>query len=468
MPTTIKEYLVSLGWEIKTADWRKFEDALKRSTLKTEQYAKSMAKDFIVAGGAIVTALAAVGGATVGLLGSVARQDMSYQLLARRMFMTVDATKKMKMATDALGYSIEEIIWGPPELAERYRALIQDQDRMFRYLGSDGGERAFRQIRDIGFQFTRMEVGLKNFAMVLTQDVVKKLTGSGSMEEALVKITGWVDQFQSRIPQLSQQFAAVLVPVLTGMWNVLKWISELDYGRMWASLEAGYQRMKTVIDFVQSGNMAGLLWDKDKSASSNISTLAGTDRDQVIGNAIAAARARGLDPARVLALFDQESGFNPSAIGPAVTNPKSMYYGQRAEGLGQVMPGNAPGKNLLDPDVNMAVSLNMLQRKLQKYGGDWQKALNDYYGTGAPMPGQPTFGQYYAQFQEKYQRYQKEFGGDAMYRPQSYVTDMGGVTVNITQPGATPDQVKKAVVEGIAAHERRRAQNSFVARQGVA
>jgi hypothetical protein len=42
------------------------------------------------------------------------------------MFMTTDAVKKMTMATDALGYDLTDIIAGPPELRERYQALIKD------------------------------------------------------------------------------------------------------------------------------------------------------------------------------------------------------------------------------------------------------------------------------------------------------------------------------------------------------
>src|SRR5271154_2826786 len=132
---TIRSYLVSLGWSVDPSSERKYEEALKRTAVRVEKFSKTAVKDFTLVGGAFVAATAAVVAGTASLLSNVAKQDLGFQLYARRMWMGTEAAKKMKIATDSLGYSLEEIIWGPPELADRYRRLIQDETILMKQLG---------------------------------------------------------------------------------------------------------------------------------------------------------------------------------------------------------------------------------------------------------------------------------------------------------------------------------------------
>src|SRR6266700_6871186 len=117
--SVIKSYLVSLGFKVDRRELSGFTEALKRAATESEIVASKMAKGFVAAGITITGALAGVAAGFVGLMDHVAQNDLDMQLFARRMFLSTDAARKMKTATDALGYSIEEIVWGPPELAER-------------------------------------------------------------------------------------------------------------------------------------------------------------------------------------------------------------------------------------------------------------------------------------------------------------------------------------------------------------
>jgi len=83
----------------------------------------------------------------------------------------------------------------------------------------------------------------------------------------------------------------------------------------------------------------------------------------------------GVDPYMVVAVIAAESRFNPKA---------RSYKG--AMGLGQLMPATAAahGVDAYDPVENLHCAVRILRRNLDKYKGDWLKALAAYNaGVGA-------------------------------------------------------------------------------------
>jgi soluble lytic murein transglycosylase-like protein len=95
--------------------------------------------------------------------------------------------------------------------------------------------------------------------------------------------------------------------------------------------------------------------------------------EQLIG---AAASKYGIDPAVLKGLIKQESGFNPSASSPA-----------GAQGLTQLMPGTASSMgvtDLHDPAQSIDGGAHYLKMQLDRFGGDYSKALAAYNaGPGA-------------------------------------------------------------------------------------
>lgn len=89
-----------------------------------------------------------------------------------------------------------------------------------------------------------------------------------------------------------------------------------------------------------------------------------------------AAQKYGIDPAVLKGLIKQESGFNPSAGSPA-----------GAQGLTQLMPGTASAMgvtDLHDPAQSIDGGAHYLKMQLDRFGGDYSKALAAYNaGPGA-------------------------------------------------------------------------------------
>ena len=124
----IKEYLVGLGFKIDDLQYNKFRWTLESAEKRIMQHTSGMSREFLKFGGAAVGAYTAVGSATVGLLDKIAQGDLTYTLYAQKMYMSVDAAKKLKIAVDSLGYSINEISWNP-ELRSRFKELERIQNR---------------------------------------------------------------------------------------------------------------------------------------------------------------------------------------------------------------------------------------------------------------------------------------------------------------------------------------------------
>src|SRR5262249_5151367 len=118
------------------------------------------------------------------------------------------------------------------------------------------------------------------------------------------------------------------------------------------------------------------------TASAATSTTSTTGTDSGSGSVPyeqqidAAASKYGIDPAVLKGLIKQEAGFNPNAGSPA-----------GAEGLTQLMPGTASSlgvSNVHDPAQSIDGGAHYLKMQLDRFGGDYSKALAAYNaGPGA-------------------------------------------------------------------------------------
>lgn len=149
------------------------------------------------------------------------------------------------------------------------------------------------------------------------------------------------------------------------------------------------------------------------------STATGSDSvpyEQLIDSA---AQKYGIDPAILKGLIKQESGFNPDAGSPA-----------GAQGLTQLMPGTAAALGVTDvhdPAQSIDGGARYLRQQLDRFGGDYSKALAAYnagpgavqrYGGIPPYAETQNYVKSILAFAEQY----RQDGGQAAIAGQSQST----------------------------------------------
>ena len=206
--STIKEYLISLGFGVDQTQFNKFNRTLSELDRVIEKHTSGMAKNYALAGSAIVGTLASISGAIVGMMDKIAQGDLIYRKFALSMYMNVDAAKQLKIATEAMGESIQNIAW-LPELRQRYFSLLGDQRKMA--LPGDF-EGQMKYLRDIRFEFTRLHVeatySLQWIGHYLFKYLAEPITGiKGGLK-------GLNDYFIEKMPAWTEMIARWLVPFI--------------------------------------------------------------------------------------------------------------------------------------------------------------------------------------------------------------------------------------------------------------
>lgn len=211
------EYLVKLGFIRDLAGYHRFEGQIREAGSLVDHTTLSMAKSMLGWQTAITAGFAAVGLSALGLADKVSQADLGYQLFAMRMYMSTNQARSLKIAMDSLGASLEDIAWNP-ELRERAGILFGDEARMGAELGPNFEEQ-MRRIRDIRFEFTRMQVEMEFLGMKVVEDFFAALgTGPDQVLDKLRRLNDWIIR---NIPQLSQQFTRWFMPIWTDTRAVL-------------------------------------------------------------------------------------------------------------------------------------------------------------------------------------------------------------------------------------------------------
>lgn len=502
----IKSYLVSLGYEVNQPQLNHFNDTLRQTSQMVAYATGGMAKVAIEAGAAILTALSSVAAGTIALMDSTARADLGYQLFARRMFMSADAAKQLKIATDALGYSLEDIIWGPPELRERYHQLVEDQRQLMQGLGGAGFAHEMRKIRDIQFEFTRLRVEAQYFVMGLVKALSKALTGD---EDGLLKrLRGWNQWLIENIPVLASKVSDNLAPALREIWAI--WVDIADIGRIVASevlrligILADDENLKTgqvnvenigkgfyyvahavrvvvdvfheliqLLEKLWNNPLAKVLW----SAALGARMGAVFGPWGMLGGALIGGGAGGYlaykdtggtpstggaptdkeSVKRAIVAMAQQAGISP-AIALAVAQRESGFNqaarGTKGDtGIFQLMPNTAAGLGVdaTDATQNIRGGVSYLAMLYRRYG-DWNKALEAYnWGAGnldrshGRVPGDV-----------------QNYASGVLSSAQRGI-NVGGVQVYITNPGATPEQIYHSTVKAVDDTLNKRAMKEIV------
>ena len=280
MPSSVIEsYLVSIGFDPDAPGLAKFKGYLGEAESAVNFNTSGIVKSMLEWQAAITGAFTAVGLGVIGMADHVANADQSYRLLGLQMFMTQDRARTMKIATDALGESMEAIAWDP-ELHKRYQELIGDQERMGKALGmGDSYEKQLEGIRDIRFEFTRLKVEAEYLSMGFVSQLFTQMgAGPGTLLEKLRALNEWVE---THIPELSRYFSTQLVPVLSDWKHIM-----LDTGGALQDLGLDFTNLVGLL--TGSHELEGTTFSFEKMAGAI--GAAGHEMAKFVDNAVLAER----------------------------------------------------------------------------------------------------------------------------------------------------------------------------------
>lgn len=215
---SLKSYLVQLGFSANMEQFRQFEGTLNTAGALVKTVTASIGGDLIKWQLGILGLFTGVGTAIVGTIDKIAMADQDYRLFGERMFMDTQQAKTLKVALDALGQPLNAVAFDP-ELHERFVQLQKDQKAMQAEMPRDF-EKTMRQVRDIRFEFTRLEVELEYIRQSTAQAIFKGLgLDSGDFLQTLRNINEWIIK---NLPQIVEKLKTFLVPILKDVFAVLK------------------------------------------------------------------------------------------------------------------------------------------------------------------------------------------------------------------------------------------------------
>ena len=494
MPGIIDEYLLKLGCVVDQSGMARFQQALREASSMADHSLAGMATSALKATTEIVSGFVAIGAAAVGLVDKVALTDQEFRIFSLRMYMAKDSARALKIAMDSLGEPLEVLAWDP-ELRERTKQLLADQ----RAMAPDGDfDAQMRKIRDVRFEFTRMEVELQYLGMHVVQDFMKALgLGPDDLLKKLQQFNNWITH---NLPEISAKIVKYFMPIwrdmqmifrdvvkvmtdfatlfdniigllsgnaaVTGAANFDKFAQSVATVVHWLALAADFllKIQGTLLGILGGGVVGGIVGSVVGGIAGipagPAGIMAGIAGGGVAGTGIGAVAggatggvfdllrnlgvgpwsqsASGLANSNVAtsglidAMIGQESGGNPNAISP-----------KGARGLMQLMPSTAAqlGVNPDDPQQNVAGGTAYVNQMLKRYGGDVVEALGAYNAGPGRMD---AFLAGKASLPDE----TKQYISSVLSRAgKTGDVNVGGITIHITQPGASADQIAQRVAD---------------------
>ena len=469
---TIKEYLISIGFEVDDASFKKFQKSLQDSDKDAKGLGKTMA-DFAKNPAVIAaTAIIAITAALSKMIESTIKADLEYQKFALRMYMSTEQAKKLKIAQTALGESLEDIAWNK-ELRGRYFGLMADQERM--KLPADSSAE-FQKMRDVTNEFRRLRMELIYLKDWFVYRVLKLIgMDAADFHQKFKALNDWIIE---NIPRIADALAPAGAAFM-GLFKIVSKLIETTGGlRAWGGAFSGVinaigaqmaaftlitrtlmNLVKVIIalGFAQRGE-AGKAWEvlksdfmEDFGNYKRSATAAAKGFGGGPPDATGKGTGTGGDPL-VRAIRQQESGGNYNA-------PHAMTKHGRPIGAYGILPSNwgpwskeaglPPGSQPTPENQDIVASFKLNQYR-KKYGSNRAAAMAWYTGetnydkirsglsTGNASQGMyPTVNAYGDSIERRISR--DSTGG----------THIGNIEVNVMQPNATPDEIRAATVKAI-------------------
>lgn len=195
----MKEYLVPLGFDIKSEGLKNFFSMVDAGRKKISEFS-FIANNKILSTVTTYVGLASQAAeASLGFASNVAKFDKNMELSARRMWMTKDAYMAVSQAVEQLGYSMDDIgtIALDPELSSQFRQLYSMTQ------GFQGDYNRFsdslRTFREFEFKFKQLSLLGNYFFKLLGGSLAKYF--EGPLGEANSSLSDIIAKFQKDLPK---------------------------------------------------------------------------------------------------------------------------------------------------------------------------------------------------------------------------------------------------------------------------
>ena len=464
---SLKSYLVSLGFDVNQGQLSKFDSALRDAKSLVKKSTVDMGLDLLKWQTAVAGVFFSVSGAIVGTVAKVAMADQEFRLFGQRMLLNTEQARTLKITLDALGQPIEAIAFDP-ELHSRYEQLRKDQLLLSAGLGGDF-EGPMKQIRDVMFQFTRLEVEFKYFTFSVAKNLFQAL-GGGDFVQSLQHLNDYIIQ---NIPRWSQQFTTYLLPVLKDTWRIF-----VDIGEILIRLEplldkvlklVGWILDKSIVLFDLIAKNPGLVGGaalgarigafvgpEGALAGGAVGALGGLAYDSLTGGAPKATASAGgavsggiADQARALAAqVGAKLGIDPSIIYAQWAHETGNFTNRGARQLNNLAGINVPGGH--GEDYRSFSSLqdfgNYYSNLISgKYKGALGATNVDQFAIGLKQGG--YFKGPLNDYEKGMRNFQPSYGAGG-----SSSSVVGDINVYVNNAGASADEIAHKVKSAVEEH----------------
>lgn len=227
----IKSYLIKVGVDVDNNSVNKYDNFIKKTDFKFSALVKKISS-------AAVKVNAFYDALLVGsykFSSSIAKADMDLQKLSKRMYMSRDSAKALQTTLNAMGLDQSDLqdIALNPELTAQYRELL----KLSRSLGTpDSVKETLRDIRAIGFEFSKLNVIFSHFTERVVHFAFKSL---GKPARDFKKfLNDFNTRFAKQIDAWAQRIGTalgIIVRLAFRFKELLKNISDLISG-LWGKL----------------------------------------------------------------------------------------------------------------------------------------------------------------------------------------------------------------------------------------
>lgn len=218
----LKEYLVSLGFDVNANSYNTFKRTLSQSEDLVGKLGITTMSSFAKSSLAVASFVVAASAGIAKFVSEVAEADLEYRKFARSMWISTEAAKEVKISLDAMGATMEDL-WLSPELLGQFRRL---RDEAASLKPPEEFEAQMRYIRSIQFEITRLKMTLSYASQWISYYLIKYLQkpladlknalmeGNETLSKYLPNWTKDIAQFLSWIIRLGITVGRVLMEIV--------------------------------------------------------------------------------------------------------------------------------------------------------------------------------------------------------------------------------------------------------------